>query len=98
MPPMVSGNLFQMDCEHREALQVASLPRNLEEALQELAADQVIRDTLGGLPLPVVYRCKDSGMGAFPDLCTPLGAKRIPSSTLASINIQNITGGSNYFR
>ncbi len=46
-PPPVAENLFQMDNSQREALQVGCLPRHLQEALDELEADQLIRETLG---------------------------------------------------
>lgn len=46
-PEPVLDNIYQMDQEQRDALQVRRLPHHLEAALAELAKDEVIRTTIG---------------------------------------------------
>ena len=44
--PCNSLNLYHMSCEEREEWGIRNLPRNLEEALQELEKDAVIQEAL----------------------------------------------------
>ncbi|MGC8779123.1 MAG: glutamine synthetase family protein, partial [Candidatus Caldatribacteriaceae bacterium] len=44
--PCNSLNLYHMSCEEREEWGIRNLPRNLEEALQELEKDTVIKEAL----------------------------------------------------
>ena len=46
-PPPVSSNIYHMTDRERRRLQIASLPANLNEALNELLADEVIHEALG---------------------------------------------------
>lgn len=46
-PPPCNRNIYAMDAAERESLGIGSLPRNLAEALDELARDEVVRDALG---------------------------------------------------
>ncbi|NSW75927.1 MAG: glutamine synthetase [Candidatus Atribacteria bacterium] len=44
--PCNSLNLYHMSCEEREEWGIRNLPRNLEEALQELEKDPVVKEAL----------------------------------------------------
>jgi len=46
-PPPVSRNVYEMTDRERRELGIASLPATLEEALDELEKDEVIREALG---------------------------------------------------
>ncbi|OAT79971.1 type I glutamate--ammonia ligase [Desulfotomaculum copahuensis] len=46
-PPSCDRNIYQMTPEERKELGINSLPASLEEALAELAADEVVRGALG---------------------------------------------------
>ena len=46
-PPEIPGNIYEMDAAQREAFGIESLPRTLEEALEELRRDPLILDVLG---------------------------------------------------
>ena len=46
-PPEIPGNIYEMDAAQRAAFGIESLPRTLEEALEELRRDPLILDVLG---------------------------------------------------
>ena len=46
-PPAIPGNIYEMDAAQRAAFGIESLPRTLEEALEELRRDPLILDVLG---------------------------------------------------
>lgn len=46
-PPPCNRNIYEMDDNERESLDIGSLPGSLDEAIDELARDEVIRDALG---------------------------------------------------
>ncbi|QNB45054.1 type I glutamate--ammonia ligase [Thermanaerosceptrum fracticalcis] len=50
-PPPCNRNIYEMSPQEREELGIASLPGTLQEALQELSRDEVIKEALG----PHVY-------------------------------------------
>ena len=47
-PEEITENIFVMDTETREAKGIKSLPDNLKEAIDSMAADKLVCDTLGG--------------------------------------------------
>lgn len=46
-PPEIPGNIYEMDAATRSSFGIESLPRTLEEALEELQKDALIMDVLG---------------------------------------------------
>jgi glutamine synthetase len=46
-PPPVSSNIYHMTERERRRLSISALPASLEESLQELLADRVVREALG---------------------------------------------------
>ena len=46
-PPEIPGNIYEMDAATRSAFGIETLPRTLEEALEELQRDTLMMDVLG---------------------------------------------------
>ncbi|MGI6037090.1 MAG: type I glutamate--ammonia ligase [Limnochordia bacterium] len=46
-PPSLSNNIYEMTAQEKEEAGIKALPGSLGEALEALAADEVIKDTLG---------------------------------------------------
>ena len=46
-PPEIPGNIYEMDAATRASFGIESLPRTLEEALEELQKDPLMMDVLG---------------------------------------------------
>lgn len=47
-PPAVASNIYGIAEEDRQRKQIETLPRSLEEAVEEMKADPLVRETLGG--------------------------------------------------
>ncbi len=64
-PPANHINLYELTPEEREARGIGTLPGSLEEALDELERDEVLKDALGPVLFEVFMRAKRAEIEAF---------------------------------
>ena len=73
--PETEGNIFEMTDAQRRAAGIASLPGNLDEALREMEASELIAETLGEHVFDFFLRNKRAGWEAYRSLVTPYELK-----------------------
>jgi glutamine synthetase len=75
-PEMVNEDIYDLDLERREEQGINTLPGTLAEALEELAADEVLKDALGDPITETFMRAKWAEWEAYRIQVTPWELER----------------------